>query len=93
MSELSLDQDVIYLRGDVKFTTVTSLSQQLHRLMQAKVRLFDCSEVKAVDSSIVALLLAALKLAKTTGASCSIVQLPESVRRLVTLYDLEELLC
>lgn len=90
MNELSLNQDVIYLQGEVKFTTVTSLSQQLYRLMQPNVRALDCSGVTEVDSSIVALLLAALKLAKTRGASCSITRLPESVSRLVKLYDLEE---
>lgn len=93
MNELSLDNDVIYLRGDVKFTTVTSLNQQLHRVMHANVRSFDCSKVAEVDSSIVALLLAVLKLAKAMGANCSVIQLPDSVRRLITLYDLETLLC
>ena len=90
MNECSLDQDVIYLRGEVSFATVTNLHRQLHLLMQPEVRALDCSGVTKVDSSITALILVALRLAKDAGASFHIVQLPEAVSRLMKLYDLEE---
>ena len=91
MNELSLNQGVIYLRGEVKFLTVTRLSQQLCELMQPNVHALDCSGVTQVDSSILALLLVALKRARKTHANFSLKQLPEAVNKLVTLYDLEAL--
>jgi len=90
MSELLINQNIIYLRGEVKFSTVTRLSQQLHQLMRADVRALDCSGATEVDSSIVALLLASLKLANTVGANFRVTQLPDAVNRLVKLYDLED---
>lgn len=90
MSDLSIVQNVIYLQGEVSFKTVTRLNQQLHTLMQPQVLALDCSGVTKVDSSIAALLLAAIKIARATGMNFSITQPPETVCRLAKLYDLEE---
>lgn len=90
-SELLLDKDVIYLRGEVSFTTAASLSRKLHQLMMSKVRELDCKSVTIVDSSIAALLLVVLRHAKVAGEKISITQLPQAVSRLIRLYDLEEI--
>lgn len=89
MSELSLSQDIISLRGEVSFKTVTGLSQQLQELVQPQVRTLDCSGVTKADSSIVALLLVAMKLARSAGASVTITGAPQAVSRLVHLYDVD----
>ena len=90
MSECSLSQGTVYLRGEVSFATVTNLHRQLQALMQSDAHTMDCSGVTKVDSSITALILVALRLAKDAGTDLRIVQLPEAVSRLVRLYDLEE---
>lgn len=92
MSELSLSDGVLYLRGEVSFVTVANLNRQLHVLMQPQVRAMHCGGVTKVDSSITAFMLIALRLAKQVGAGFSIIELPESVNRLVKLYGLEEYL-
>lgn len=90
MSECSLSQGIIYLRGEVSFATVTHLHQQLHTLMNTGVHTLDCSGVTRIDSSITALILVALRLAKDAGTDLRIVELPEAVSRLMKLYDLDE---
>jgi phospholipid transport system transporter-binding protein len=91
MNELTLSNNTIYLRGEVSFRTVSNLSQQLYKLMRLQAHTLDCSDVTKVDSSIVALLLVALKHAKEIGTNFSITQLPEAANSLVKLYDLEVL--
>jgi phospholipid transport system transporter-binding protein len=88
--ELLQCEDVIYLRGEVSFTSVSGLSNQLHKTMLSnRVSALDCSGITKVDSSIVALLLVALKCAKATGADFSVTKLSPAVDTLIKLYDLE----
>jgi phospholipid transport system transporter-binding protein len=89
MSECSLSQGTIYLRGEVSFATVTNLHRQLQTLMHTGAHTMDCSGVTKVDSSITALILVALRLAKDAGTDLRIIKLPEAVSRLMKLYDLE----
>ena len=49
MSECSLSQGTIYLRGEVSFATVTNLHRQLQTLMHTGAHTMDCSGVTKVD--------------------------------------------
>lgn len=91
VSEFSLDNGVLTLQGEVTFATVTALEQQLHTLLTAEVTQLDCSAVARVDSSIMALLLSALGLAKTRNIALAILPLPDAVTTLSRLYGLDEL--
>lgn len=93
MSELILSKHVLYVRGEVSFKTVTHLREQLQRTVhtnvQSNIRTLDCSGVTKVDSSIAALLLAALTLVRASGTTLSITQLPPAASKLLKLYDLD----
>lgn len=93
MSELILREHVLYVRGEVSFKTVTHLRAQLqrtvHTSVQSNMRTLDCSGVTKVDSSIAALLLAALTLVSASGTTLSITQLPPAASKLLKLYDLD----
>lgn len=90
-SEFSLDNGILILQGEVTFATVTALEQQLNTLLTTEVRQLDCSAVARVDSSIMALLLSALGLAKTRNIALTILPLPDAVATLSRLYGLDEL--
>ena len=92
MSEWVLSQDVIYLRGEVSVKTLAGLSEQLQQLLTAQVHRLDCSGVTKVDSSIAALLLMAIKCAGARDIRLAISGLPQSVSRLIKLYDLEDVI-
>lgn len=105
MSELTLSEHVLYVRGEVSFKTVTHLRAQLQRIIQTElqanrqsdkqsdkqssVHTLDCSGVTKVDSSIASLLLAALALTNTSAAALSIIRLPPAAIKLLKLYDLD----
>jgi phospholipid transport system transporter-binding protein len=94
MNELSIVNNIIYLRGEVSFKTVANLNQHLHKLVQKTspgINTLDCSGITKVDSAIAALLVVVLKISKKSGTTITITHLPESVSKLIKLYDLQEI--
>ena len=91
MSELILIHTVIYLRGEVSFSTVTKLRHQLLNLIHSDVTTLDCSGITKVNSSVTALLFVALKIAKKVKTNIAILGLPVAVNNLIMLYDLQAL--
>ncbi len=90
MREITLIDNVIYLTGDVTFETVNNLNEQLHAMTFAQDYALDCTGVNKVDSSVSALLLATQKIARTAGVNFTIQYLPQTIIRLLKLYNLEK---
>lgn len=91
-TKLRVDQGVLYLAGEVSFKTVKALSGELVLILNKDVAQLDCSGVGRVDSSALALLLYALKLAAQQHSSLELIHLPEALNKLAKLYAVELLL-
>ena len=89
MSEIQVHEGVIFVRGEVTFETLSQLRKALTSSIQPGVHTLDCSDTGKVDSSIAALLLAAVSLAHTQELSLVVRQLPSAASKLLKLYDLD----
>ncbi len=91
-SSLSKDNNILRLQGEATFNTLTSLIAQLEKMLTGDIVEFNCSEVTKADSSTIALLLYALQLAHKNKSTLKIVAVTDSIKKLLKLYGLEELL-
>ena len=82
----------VYLRGPVTLTTVQGLLDQRPQFLAGTSLRVDLSGVDECDSSAVALMLAWTRDAAERGIPIAFENLPQSVRTLIDLYDVGELL-
>lgn len=86
---IQIDDSTVRLSGIVTNTTVPSLLAQLDALPPAEIEL-DLSGVTHVDSAAVSLL---LNLRRQRGRQVRVSHIPDNLRALIQLYDLDEILC
>lgn len=86
---IQIDDSTVRLSGIVTNTTVPSLLAQLDSLPPAEIEL-DLSGVTHVDSAAVSLL---LNLRRQRGRQVRVSHIPDNLRALIQLYDLDEILC
>lgn len=86
---INIQDSTISLSGTINNTTVPSLLQQIDTLPD-KMMVLDLSGVQVVDSAAVSLL---LSLRRKRGHQIRIAGLPDNLRALIQLYDLDDLLC
>ena len=80
-----------YLRGEVDFHTVTPLAGMDILDGSAKVSI-DLGGLQRVDSSAVALLIQWKRQAIQKGIPLRFLNIPEQIKPLITLYDLESII-
>ena len=76
----------------LSFQTATAALEQGYAAIAAGTTEFDLGSVGAADSSAVALLLAWQRRARQSGQSLVYVNVPASLRKLASLYGVDELL-
>ena len=76
----------------LSFQTATAALEQGYAAIEAGTTEFDLGSVGAADSSAVALLLAWQRRARQSGQSLVYVNVPASLRKLASLYGVDELL-
>jgi phospholipid transport system transporter-binding protein len=82
----------LHVRGPVTLATVQGLLDQGHQVLAGTGMRVDLSGVNEADSSAVALMLAWTREAAARGIPITFENLPQSVRTLIDLYDVGELL-
>lgn len=82
----------LHVRGSVTLATVQGLLDQGRRVLAGGDLRVDWSGVCEADSSAIALMLAWTREAAARGFPITFENLPQSVRTLIDLYDVGELL-
>jgi phospholipid transport system transporter-binding protein len=82
----------IVLSGPVTLANVALVLDEGRRHLQEGVRTVDLAEVTEMDSSLLALMLAWLREAKSGGRELAFANLPESLRTIARLYGVDGLL-
>ena len=80
-----------YLRGSVDFHSVTDLAKEDILDESAEVSI-DLGGLLSVDSSVVALLIQWQRQAAQNGIPLRFLNIPEQLKPLITLYDLEDII-
>jgi len=95
MARLSFDGPFMRVHGILDFASVVSLEQQgetwLRQGAPVECRL-DLSDVSRCNSAGTALLLSWLRIARAAGKQLSVENIPEGLRGLMSLADLETVL-
>jgi phospholipid transport system transporter-binding protein len=92
MSKLCVIRNMVCLTGEVSFKTVANLNQDLAKLIKKSpdvINTWDCGGVTKTESSIVALLIVAIKQAAKADTIITIVQPPETLVKLLKFYELQ----
>lgn len=84
-----IDQSQLRLSGQMQTEAVTQVFEQILKGLDTTITQVDLSQVSAMDSSCLAML---LYLQSRQSAPLTLVGLPEQGRDLVALYDLAEIL-
>jgi phospholipid transport system transporter-binding protein len=82
----------ILVSGPVTLTNVTTILEEGRRHLEEGVGTVDLGEVTEMDSSLVAVLLAWLRDAKSRGRELAFINLPESLRTIARLYGVDSLI-
>ncbi len=82
---------VYYLRGEVDFHTVTPLAS-IDVLDESDEVKIDLGGLQRVDSSAVALLIQWRRQAALKGVPLYFLNLPDQIKPLIALYDLEDII-
>jgi len=82
----------IVLSGPVTLANVAGLLEEGRRHLAEGVRTVDLGEISEMDSSLLALMLAWMRDARTRGGELGFVNLPESLQTIARLYGVEGLL-
>lgn len=82
----------IIVSGPVTLANVADIMVDGNRHLREGVSTVDVGEVSELDSSLLALLLAWLREAKSAGRELVFANLPEALRTIAHLYGVEELL-
>jgi phospholipid transport system transporter-binding protein len=86
------EESRLVLSGPVTLGNVTQMLEEGRRHLADGAATVDLGEVKEVDSSALALLLAWLREAKAAGRSLVFANLPESLQTIARLYGVQDLL-
>jgi|WetSurMetagenome_2_1015567.scaffolds.fasta_scaffold1234274_2 phospholipid transport system transporter-binding protein len=89
---IEITEDRMRVVGPMVITTATALKAAGESALSAGASVIDLSGVTDADSAAVAVLLAWTRGARERRQTLSIVESPESVRSLATLYGVAELL-
>jgi phospholipid transport system transporter-binding protein len=84
--------DHLKVRGAMVIASATELKDAGEAALMNGVSVVDLAEVAEADSSAVAILLAWTRLAAERKQALSIIDVPESIKSLATLYGVAELL-
>jgi anti-anti-sigma factor len=93
----NVDKNTIYIQGDLVFSCVNEAEksgfQTLTKCFNANITHIniDLSEVKAVDSSLMAVLLSWIKFASSKGAQLKFIAIPKAVESLIQLNNLNNI--
>lgn len=82
----------IVLSGSVTLANVAHIMEEGRRHLEEGVKTVDVGEVSELDSSLLAMLLAWLREARSRQHELEFANLPESLRTLARLYGVEALL-
>jgi anti-anti-sigma factor len=93
----NVDKNTIYIQGDLVFSCVNEAEklgfQTLSKCFDANIMKvnIDLAEVKAVDSSLMAVLLSWIKHANSKGAELKFISIPKAVESLIQLNNLNNI--
>lgn len=82
----------IMLSGPVTLANVAAVLEEGRRHLEEGVRTVDLAEVTEMDSSLLALMLAWLREAKSRSRELAFTNPPESLRTIARLYGVNDLL-
>lgn len=82
----------IVLSGPVTLANVAQVLEEGRRHLEEGVRVVDLAEVTEMDSSLLALMLAWLREAKSRSRELGFANPPESLRTIARLYGVNDLL-
>ena len=82
----------IVLSGPVTLANVAAVMHEGQRHLEEGVQTVDVGEVSELDSSLLAMLLAWLREARSKERPLAFVNLPEALRTIARLYGVENLL-
>ncbi|TAK85952.1 MAG: anti-sigma factor antagonist [Betaproteobacteria bacterium] len=82
----------ILISGPVTLANVAAVLDEGRRHLEEGVRTVDLAEVSEMDSSLLALMLAWLREAKSRNRELAFANLPESLRTIARLYGVDGLL-
>ena len=84
--------DRLYVSGPVTLENVMQYVHAVERFLDGTPRVFDFSEVKEIDSASVSLMLEWSRQARAGGARVRFANLGESIRSLIELYGVADLI-
>ncbi len=87
------DGERLLLDGPLKLANAADIAPQAEAFLREGVSIVDFSGVSEVDSGAVALALEWRREALARGKPLSLVNLPEAMRNLATLYGVSDLVC
>jgi phospholipid transport system transporter-binding protein len=82
----------LVLSGPITLANVAGILEEGRRHLEEGVRAVDLGEVSELDSSLLALMLAWLREAKSRGRELAFSNLPESLQTIARLYGVEGLI-
>lgn len=86
------DDDAIIVQGPVTIDNVVKLTQDGIALFDDHPLTIDLDKVTEVDSTIISMLLEWLRATRKNSYPLQFINLPESLRSLIQLYDVVELI-
>lgn len=89
---IRLEGDRLYVGGPATLATAARLLEEARAPLAAGARSIDLGEVTELDSSLLAVLFAWMREAKTRGQALAFARLPADLRSLAQLYGVAELL-
>ena len=93
MIDITLDNKILHLRGELRFSNVMSVYEKSLKLVDACDHLlFDLSNLKNNDSSGLALLIEWIKLARSQKKIIRFINFPQPLYSLVRISGLEHLI-
>jgi len=87
-----LEGNRLYIEGPVDIGNVATLLPEVTAHVQSGAEVIDFGAVTNVDSSAIALAVAAAREARATGRAITFVNLPPAMAKLAHLYQVSELL-
>ena len=82
--------NICQLSGDITLETVPDILDQLRPLIQSGVDTLDCSGIKNVDSSALALVFSCRREAQIKSQTLNITGLPQRLLNLASLYGVAD---
>jgi phospholipid transport system transporter-binding protein len=89
---IRVEGERLYVSGPATLATAAQLLEAARGPLEAGVRAIDLGEVTELDSSLLAVLFAWMRVAKQGERSLSLLRLPPDLKSLAQLYGVAELL-